>query len=121
MPERDMLIYICSPYAGDVERNTQKAINYCRKAIEEGYTPLASHLIYPRILAEEIPEERETGIRLGLELLKVCDKLWVCGDTISKGMEREIDRAEELGIQIIRQEEAGLTFGEESQIQQSGM
>ena len=37
-------IFICSPYAGDVERNVEVARKMCRKAIEAGHAPFAPHL-----------------------------------------------------------------------------
>lgn len=58
------LIYIASPYAGDIAGNTQFAIQCCQFAIQRGYTPVASHLIYPQILDDTIPEQRELGLTL---------------------------------------------------------
>ncbi len=33
------IVYICSPYAGDVENNTAAARRYSRFAVEAGYIP----------------------------------------------------------------------------------
>lgn len=33
------IVYICSPYAGDVERNTAAARRYSRFAVDAGYIP----------------------------------------------------------------------------------
>jgi hypothetical protein len=71
------LIYICSPYRGDTESNAAKARGYCRFACRHEVVPIAPHLIYPQFLDDDIPEEREEGICLGMELLKRCDELWV--------------------------------------------
>ena len=38
---------------------------------------------------------------MGLELLKRCDEIWVCGDEISQGMQGEIDLAAKLHIPTI--------------------
>ena len=35
------IVYICSPYSGDLERNTRAARNYSRYAVDKGYIPLA--------------------------------------------------------------------------------
>jgi len=40
-------VYICSPYRGDTENNTQNALRYCRFAVERGYFPLAPHCYLP--------------------------------------------------------------------------
>lgn len=84
------LIYIASPYAGDIEKNVAFARRACRYAIHQGYIPIAVHLLYPQMLDDSDPAERERGLRLGQQLLRRCDELWVCGDRISSGMAREI-------------------------------
>jgi len=63
----------------------------------EGITFLVS---FPQFLKEEDPDERDLGIRLGLEQLVMCDELWVFGEEISQGMSKEISFAEERGIPI---------------------
>ena len=34
------LVYICSPFSGDIEGNTQKARDYSRFAVDQGAVPL---------------------------------------------------------------------------------
>ncbi|MBQ9662771.1 MAG: hypothetical protein IJV40_06430 [Oscillospiraceae bacterium] len=89
-------VYIASPYKGDVDANVAAAIRYCRFAIRRGKMPLASHLLYPRILDDDNPKERELGLTFGLVLLGFCDEVWVFGDP-SPGMIGEIHEAENLG------------------------
>ena len=86
------LVYIASPFSGDMERNIKKAQGYCRFAISKGYIPIAPHLHYPQFLDDEDPEERELGLRFALILLGKCDELWVF-DIVSKGMAEEIAKA----------------------------
>ena len=106
------LVYIASPYAGDVQANTEAAKGYCRAALEEGVVPIAPHLLYPQFLEDSDPAERNLGLRAGLELLARCDELWVCGPEISPGMSREIQFAQGLGIPIRQWEpEAGMERG----------
>lgn len=88
-------VYVASKYAGDTEANTKAAIGYCRMAVREGYLPVASHLLYPQILDDHNPKERELGLMFGLALLAVCDEVWVFGD-VSSGMAREIEEAKRL-------------------------
>ena len=40
--ERNKLVYIASPYSGDVERNVAFAKAACRYAMNQGVTPIAS-------------------------------------------------------------------------------
>ena len=88
-------IYVASKYAGDVDANVEAAIRYCRRVIEAGYMPIASHLLYPQILDDDDPKEREIGLMFGLALLRLCDEVWVFGP-VSPGVSREIDEAKRL-------------------------
>lgn len=92
------IVYICSPYSGDVEKDTEAARQYCRYAADRGFIPLAPHLLFPQFLSEET--ERELAIRMDLKLLAVCGSLWVCGERVSEGMHREIEYAKAAGIEI---------------------
>lgn len=38
------VVYICSPFSGDMEGNQEKAARYCRFAVDSGYIPIAPHL-----------------------------------------------------------------------------
>ena len=88
------LVYICSPYAGDVERNVQNARRYCAFALMQKALPIAPHLLFPQFLgAEETEETRELALHMGLILLSKCHELWFFGDTVSEGMKKELNRA----------------------------
>jgi hypothetical protein len=93
------LVYICSPFAGDTERNIRRARGYCRFVVSKGYIPLAPHLHYPQFMDDGDKEERELGLRFALILLGKCDELWVFGNT-SSGMSKEIARAKKRGMPI---------------------
>lgn len=101
------LIYVASPYAGDVEKNVAYAKRVCREIAEHGYAFVAPHLMYPAVLDDAVPEERQTGIEMGLTLLSRCDELWAFGPVVSSGMQREIAEAERLRIPIRRMDMAG--------------
>lgn len=94
------IVYICSPYAGDVNNNIAAARRYCRFAVESGFIPIAPHLLFPQFLDDDNPKERELGLFFGNALLSKCAELWVFGDHISKGMEAEIRRATWKGYHI---------------------
>ena len=93
-------VYICSPYAGNTKRHTEIAIEYCKAAIESGYMPVASHLLYPQMLDETSPAERELGVKFGLEMVMMCDEMWVAitASGITKGMAEEIALATSNGV-----------------------
>ena len=96
------LIYVASPYAGDVERNVEYAKQACRTVMESGHAFFAPHLLYPAVLNDTIPEERQAGIEMGLTLLHRCDELWAFGPCVSSGMQAEIAEAERLRIPVRR-------------------
>ena len=93
-------VYIVSRYAGDVENNVKAAIRYCRFAIDKQKMPIAAHLLYPQIVDDNDPTEREVGTMYGLALLALCDEVWCFGKTLSAGMEQEIKEAKRLGKPI---------------------
>lgn len=96
------LVYIASPYAGDVDANVEFARCACRYCIEQGNVPIAAHLLYPQILNDKDPEQRKVGLILGRHIIKACQEMWVCGDIISLGMTGEINEAGKLGIPTLR-------------------
>ena len=85
------LIYICSPFSGDIPGNTKKAIRYSRFAVDNGAIPIAPHLLFPLFMNEET--ERELAMFMDMVILGKCEELWVFGKRISHGMSIEIERA----------------------------
>jgi hypothetical protein len=94
------LIYVASPYAGDIPKNVEFARQACRYVMKQGHAFFAPHLLYPQLLNDAIPQERQAGLDMGLAMIPRCDELWACGDKISSGMEAEIALAKQLGIPI---------------------
>ena len=94
------LIYVASPYSGDVENNRQYAKQACRFVAELGHAFFAPHLLYPEILNDADPHERQMGLDMGLVVLSRCDELWAFGETISPGMQGELAEAKRLGLPI---------------------
>ena len=93
-------IYVCSPFAGDIETNIANARRYCAFAVKQGYIPYASHLFFPQFLSDDDPERRELGLFMGMVFLDGCRECWVFGSRISSGMAAEIDRAKKRGLAI---------------------
>lgn len=61
---RKPCVFICSPYAGDIKRNTINAKRYLKFAVDEGAIPFAPHLLYPQVLDDSDPEQRRLGLLL---------------------------------------------------------
>lgn len=87
------IVYICSPFSGDVESNVAAARRYSRFAVDKGYIPIAPHLLFPQFLDDNDPVERELGLFFGNAIMSKCAEVWVFGSRISSGMEAEIKRA----------------------------
>lgn len=87
------IVYICSPFSGDVDGNIAAAQRYSRFAVGKGYIPIAPHLLFPQFLDDESPKERQLGLFFGNALMSKCSEVWVFGRIISAGMAAEIKRA----------------------------
>lgn len=99
------LIYVCSPFSGDVEGNTKRARRYSRYAVDQGCIPIAPHLLLPQYMEEET--EQELAMFMDLVILDRCRELWVFGSNVTGGMQREIARAKqkEMKVRYIAEEE----------------
>ena len=87
------VVYICSPYAGDVETNVKAAQRYSRFAVDSGYLPIAPHLLFPQFMDDSDGHDHNTAMFMNMILMTKCAEVWVFGELISSGMAAEIDRA----------------------------
>jgi len=100
------LIFVSSRLRGDMENNMKLAECLCRIVALKGHIPLAPHIIFTRFLDDRNDNERELGLACGLELLRLCDEMWVFNfaetddNGISEGMQLEINLAKDLKIPI---------------------
>lgn len=94
------IVYICSPYSGDIEGNTENARRYSRFAVDQHCLPITPHIYFTQFMNDTIPDENETALFMNLVLMSKCAELWVFGDVISKGMKAEIDRAKRKHMKI---------------------
>ena len=94
------IVYICSPYSGDTERNVENAKRYSRFAVDQHCLPITPHIYFTQFMNDNIPEERDTAIFMNWVLMSKCVELWVFGDTVSSGMKAEIDRAKRKHMKI---------------------
>ena len=92
------MVYVCSPYSGDVKRNTANAIIYSRFAVAKNTIPFAPHLLLPQYISEE--HERGLAMFMNKVFLGKCDELWVFGNSITLGMSEEIEQAEKMRKKI---------------------
>ena len=96
------LIFVSSKLRGDMENNMKLAECLCPIVTLKGHIPVAPHIYFTRFLDDRSQNERELGLACGLELLKLCQEIWVFNlDGISEGMQREIDFAKKLGKKVV--------------------
>lgn len=103
-------VYVCSRLRGNTAGMTEEqkrehmlenirwVKRVCRAIAVLGLAiPIAPHLYFTQFLDDTVEKERQIGVDFGLQLLDLCDELWVCDTIISKGMQEEIDRAHRTG------------------------
>lgn len=105
------LVYICSPlrpvsptvtdHPDELANNIKLACDACTLAAYRGFIPVAPHLYFPQFLSDDVDSERSMGMNMGLELLRVCDELWIISQRISTGMSAEIKEAQKCGIRVL--------------------
>ena len=71
-----------------------------KRCIDNCFLPVTPHLLFPQFLNEGIEEERRLGIAMVMELLALCDEVWVFGEA-TEGMAAEIASATAQGKEII--------------------
>ena len=94
------LVYICSPYSGNIDFNVTNARIYCKYAVDNKCIPIAPHLLFPQFMIDEEPTDRELAMFMNMVLLSKCEEIWVFGNTISQGMGQEIAKAEKRRMKI---------------------
>lgn len=90
--------YICSPLSSpsqkEILHNMEMARFYMERMTELYHCrSMASHAYLPLMLDDTVPREREAALRIGKELMSLCDILIICGRLISSGMAGEIQTA----------------------------
>ena len=69
------VVYVCSPFSGNLESNVENTRRYCRFAVDSGFVPFAPHLLFPQFMYDEVPEERELALFMGIVMLTKCAEL----------------------------------------------
>lgn len=95
------IVFIAHPISGDIQGNLAKVREIGREInLKEDVIPFAPYYFDCNCLRDDIPEERERGIKNSSQLLRFADELRLYGDRISQGMKKEIDIAHRLGITV---------------------
>lgn len=94
-------VCIESPLRGDVARNVAYADACMLHALQRGDAPFLGHLLYPRVLDDALPEDRDLGISGHVAWLTVAEAVVVYLDYgVTAGMEHAIELARTLHIPV---------------------
>jgi len=99
-------IYICSPLNADTEEVIRENVAKARLYMEVigkifGCKAVAPHAYLTEMLDDRIPAERQMAIEFGLKYLTTCDALAQIGNTVTSGMQAEIELAKQIKIPVI--------------------
>lgn len=99
------LVIIESPYAAPTAAGVEANIAYARKCVADsvhrGEAPICSHLLFPQLLDDDDPAQRQLGIEAGLAWYRVADKCVVYMDRgESSGMRTGVERARAHGVPV---------------------
>lgn len=86
------LVYICSPFSGDIEGNKKKAVEFAAHAYKNGCIPVTPHLLFP-FMNDDNTEERALALHMDMVLMGKCQEVWVLAENITAGMSVEISKA----------------------------
>lgn len=98
-------VYICSPLGDESRENiyynmlSARFYMYWLMAKSEK-NAVAPHAYLPVLLDDTAEQEREVALSFGQTLLHSCDEVYVCGRTVSAGMEKEIRVVAKRGLPI---------------------
>lgn len=94
------LIYVASPYDGDMKKNVEFAKAGCDFVMKQGHGFFAPHLTYTKVLEDNDPRHRKLALEMALTMLTRCDELWYFGENVTQAMSIELDVAKQKGIPV---------------------
>ena len=112
------IVYIAHPIGGDVSANVQKILAIVKhiNLTMPGVVPFAPYIVDVLAMNDDVPLERERGIRNCFTILnsEIVDQVWLYGPTITAGMKAEVDLALDNVIPVyVKDPEMVLPFGYE--------
>lgn len=70
------LVYICTPYPGDVEANVVPALRFSAFTVSARQIPLAPHLHFPQFMDATDANDHELAMFFNRILLSECGAIW---------------------------------------------
>lgn len=96
------MIFVAHPMSGDIDGNTKKVIAICKSIHSEEIIPVFPSLTWRQYLAGH-PNFQNLAAAVNEEYFRrgLVDEIWLYGDRLSDGMEREVILAMECHIPVI--------------------
>lgn len=99
------VVYIAHPVGGNVEENLadlRRVVAAVNRA-HPNVVPFVPYYADCVSLDDDVPEDRERGIRNDTYLLRsgIVDEMWLTGPHVSRGMAAEAELAKLLGIRVV--------------------
>lgn len=105
------LLYVCSPYRGEIRRNKEYAREMTKAALNSGFAPVTVHLYLTEVLDEDKPQERSRGMAAGRDILEQCSYILLGTKYgFSEGMKEEITLAAMNGLKMLYEKDGKLYF-----------
>lgn len=99
------IIYIAHPIGEDVKENLKDLYRILRhiNLNHPNIVPFAPYVSDIMCLKDDVPDERIRGLRNHAELFKrkMIDEVWLTGDSISIGMQQEVEMANAYEIPVL--------------------
>ncbi len=97
-PPTKRRVLLESPFAGSVALYLDYAREAMNNSLSRGEAPLASHLLYPAVLDDDIPDERQLSIDASHAWMDAAEAVVFYTDLgMSRGMSAARKRADEMG------------------------
>lgn len=95
------LVYLSAPYGGS-QANLERAKRWLRWAWvnHDDLAFMAPWITNAEVLNEFHAMFRERGLATDLEVVGMCDSIWLCGGKLTPGMADELKAAERLGLEV---------------------
>ena len=86
-------VYIAHALSGAWDEGILAAKQYALRAAVLGYMPIVPYILMDGVLDDTDIQDRNLGMQLDLKQLVNCEEIWLCGEKVSNGMEKEQELA----------------------------
>ena len=89
-------VFVSHPFTDDPIGNKEKVDLVCKEIAKEGYLPISPLHLFAFM---ENDDERESILSMCYDLIRMCDEVWVYGNSVGCVFEREYARV--MNIKVV--------------------